>query len=504
MSISRRDLTKSGVATLAVSASLPTLAAHSQTPDTVERWGIFEAAFHGPSSGNPFIDVEFSAVFKQADQTITVPGFYDGDGIYRIRFMPPTTGPWIYRTVANHQTLDGRSGQFSVAPASPSNHGPVRVRDKYGLVYADGLQYREIGTTCYAWACQSEQLQAQTLKTLAAAPFNKLRMGLFPKWFVYNRVEPPLYPFEGSAPAHWDFTRFNPAYFQNLDRRIGQLRDLGIEADLILFHPYDDGHWGFDNMGTDGDSRYVRYVVARFGAYRNVWWSLANEWDYFKTKSEADFVRIGETIAKTDAFNHLCSIHNQKKFFDHGRPWISHLSVQNDMADNASLYIQQYGKPVVFDECRYEGNISEGWGDINPDRMVGMFWKTHVSGAFCGHGETYLNDREELWWSKGGVLVGQSPKRIAFFKRIIDAAPAAAIPLPQRNTWGVDGQYYLTYLWDRQHAVQSYKLPEDARFRADIIDTVAMTIWPVPGLHSGNVDIALPIKPYLAIRMMRV
>ena len=135
---------------------------------------------------------------------------------------------------------------------------------------------------------------------------------------------------------------------------------------------------------------------------------------------------------------------------------------------------------------------------------MGNFWKTLVEGAFCGHGETYLNAREELWWSKGGVLVGQSPALLAFFKKIVDAAPSTATVLAERNTWGVQGEYYLTYLWDRQHATQSYSLPEDAQFKAEIIDTIAMTITPIEKPLTGNAEIALPIKPYLAIRVVRV
>jgi hypothetical protein len=40
-----------------------------------------------------------------------------------------------------------------------------------------------------------------------------------------------------------DVTRFDPRFFRNLEERLAQLRDLGIEADLILFHPYDEGQW---------------------------------------------------------------------------------------------------------------------------------------------------------------------------------------------------------------------------------------------------------------------
>jgi hypothetical protein len=174
------------------------------------------------------------------------------------------------------------------------------------------------------------------------------------------------------------------------------------------------------------------------------------------------------------------------------------------MPDNAATYLRKWSKPVIFDECRYEGDIPESWGDITSDRLVGNFWKTLVEGAFCGHGETYLNAREELWWSKGGVLVGQSPERLKFFKQIVDAAPAAATVLGSRNTWGVEGEYYLTYLWDRQHATQSYRLPAGGQFKSEIINTLEMTITPVSGTLSGNASIALPIQPYLAIRVVRV
>jgi hypothetical protein len=305
--------------------------------------------------------------------------------------------------------LDGKTGSFTAIPAQADHHGPVRVKDQYHFIYADGTPYRELGTTCYAWTCQPAALEEQTLKTLAASPFNKLRMCLFPKWFNYNRGEPPRYPFVGQAPNQWNFTQFNPEYFQHFEKRIGQLAEMEIEADVILFHPYDAGHWGFDNMGAENNDRYLRYMIARLGAYRNVWWSLANEWDYFKTKTEADFERFGEIIAKNDPYKHLCSIHNQKTFFDHSKPWISHVSVQNDMPDNAPSYIRKYAKPVVFDECRYEGDIPEGWGDITAVRLVGNFWKTLVEGAFCGHGETYLTPRKSSGGQREVYLWGSVP-----------------------------------------------------------------------------------------------
>jgi hypothetical protein len=236
----------------------------------VECWAIFEVTLDGPTEGNPFLDVNFGADFSHAHRTITVDGFYDGDGLYRVRFMPDVEGEWRYVTRSNRAELDGIAGNFTVVTPSPANHGPVGVRNTYHFAYADGTPYNQIGTTCYVWNHQGDELETVTLATLKDAPFNKMRMCVVPKDYIYNQNEPPAYPFAGSLAEGWDTTRFNPTYFRRLEQQVGALRDLGIEADLILFHPYD--RWGFAKLDAATDDRYLRYLVARLAAYRNVWW----------------------------------------------------------------------------------------------------------------------------------------------------------------------------------------------------------------------------------------
>ncbi len=101
-------------------------------------------------------------------------------------------------------------------------------------------------------------------------------MCVFPKHYAFSQNEPEFHAFERQEDGRFDTTRFNPTFFQHLERRIGDLRDLGIEADLILFHPYD--RWGYSTMPSEVDDRYLRYLVL-VAAYRNIWWSMANEYD---------------------------------------------------------------------------------------------------------------------------------------------------------------------------------------------------------------------------------
>ena len=241
--------------------------------------GRWEMSLEGTREGNPYLDVELSCTFRHEGKSVTVRGFYDGEGVYKVRFSPPSRGPWRFQTRSNRPELDGKDGSFAVAPPATNNHGPVQVFEAFYLCYADGTPYHQFGTTCYAWVHQPRELQEQTLKTLAAAPFNKIRFCVFPKsYYVANKNEPDLFAFRKKADGKFDFSRPEPEFWRHFEGRILDLQKLGIEADIILWHPYD--RWGFSAMSDADDDRYLRYCIARFSAYRNVWWSLANEYDF--------------------------------------------------------------------------------------------------------------------------------------------------------------------------------------------------------------------------------
>jgi hypothetical protein len=276
---------------------LPSTAAVAET----EQWDVFEVTLQGPSHGNPFVSVHLRASFTHPEHApISVRGFYNGEGIYKIRFMPSALGIWKYVTTNNVDELSNREGKCIAVAPNRGNHGPVQVRNTFHFAYADGTPYKPIGTTCYGWTSQSGVLQERTLNTLVDAPFNKVRMCVFPKRYTWNENEPPHYPFVGTPPNAWDLSRFNPDLFRNFERGVAELRDLGIQADVILFHPYDKGHWGFDRMPDEADDHYLRYVISRLAAYRNVWWSLANEYDFMGAKVLSDWDHLFQIVVEED------------------------------------------------------------------------------------------------------------------------------------------------------------------------------------------------------------
>src|SRR5688572_30147091 len=100
-----------------------------QAQMNIEKWKVFEVTLKAGIAGNPFTDVQLAGKFIHSGDTITVAGFYDGDGVYKIRFMPQKEGSWNYTTTSNNKTLNNKKGKFTCTPAAGNNHGPVKVKD---------------------------------------------------------------------------------------------------------------------------------------------------------------------------------------------------------------------------------------------------------------------------------------------------------------------------------------------------------------------------------------
>jgi hypothetical protein len=347
--------------------------------------------------------------------------------------------------------------------------------------------------------------------------------------------EPVLYPFErwatGSpAKANWDLTRFNPAFFRQLEKRIDDLARLGIEADLILFHPYDKGHWGFDSLGKEADTRYLRYITARLSSFHNVWWSMANEFDFIKSKPRAVWDDYTQTVIDNDPYGHLCSIHNGSVYYDLWKPLFTHASVQNGSAvedfGRAVLLKNALLKPVIYDEVCYEGNIAQRWGRLSGEEMLHAFWQGIIAGTYVTHGETIQSHAgDTIFWAKGGKLRGTSSPRIAFLRKIMEDGPG---PLELADMWKdhqtaqADTNYYIVYFGKQLPPEWVFNLPKKnapsagARFRVDLIDTWNMTISPMKDTFElappegyrvydkQRKKIQLPLRPWLALRIVRV
>lgn len=532
----------------------------SGAPSTPQ-WGLFQLNLTGPaesSSYNPFEKVVVSATFEHHGSrgVLEVTGFFDGGARYCVRFSPPAQGEWTYTTASNVPELSNVTGSLVVQGVQ--GKGPVRSRG-FGLYTADGEPHVSVGTTSYQWASMPREMQKETLRTLRTAPFNKQRMTIFPKWYVYNHQNPVEVgtAFEirpGSAAENasawgcvggqcpslkgsFDLRRPNVSFWHNYEGLLREMNEIGVVADIILFHPYDGGHWGFDCMGgedpatynTTHDKFYLRYMAARLSAFSNVWWSMANEWSFNRCKGRGTnssaaqspspvWDELFETLAAADPYDRQTSIHNGNLLYNHSRPWISHVSLQGHEGDTAVLRAK-YGKPVIWDEVQYEGRLPCcAWGSLSAEEMEDRFWLAASLGVYAGHSETILrpgvqdDDRQPLWWAKGGSLVGGSPSRIGFYRARLAAGllgPDFGAATPRQEQFGETPAYdgtavanSLTAMDNRSMLVRFLRLgtwvvplpraaarggSEPSRgWTVSVLDTFGAQLTPCAGLKAGE------------------
>ena len=495
----------------------------------IEKYGMFELTMPGRSTELP------ECVFTNSGDSVTVRGFCENADRGCVRFMPMKTGRWDYRAEWCGRVEEG---SFECLPNTAGNHGPVRA-DGMHFRYDDGARYIPVGTTCYAWIHQTPEIITQTLETLKTSPFNKIRMCVFPKSMPYNNNDPAFYPFERREDGSWDVTRPDQRYWDHLDRMLKALQDLGIEADLILFHPYD--RWGFSTMEQKDNLIYLDYAVRRLSAYRNLWWSLSNEYEFSFKKTLADWDQFGELIAANDIYHHMLGAHNWIAPYPK-RPWLTHVSYQG--SDPRRLYMirEEYRLPAIDDECGYEGDIEFGWGDLSCREYMDRVWTITAFGCYAMHGETFHREDEVLWWAKGGRLYGQAPARLAFLKDFLQSLPGPIEPActdavrdPNgsaasegqkelfRRIWEMNDEhakdqirremmqpigrhpdFRLYYLGRSARSIMSLQLPENGSYRVEIINTMEMTRREAVSGVRGNIRIGLPGKEGMAVLVSRI
>jgi hypothetical protein len=228
-------------------------------------------------------------------------------------------------------------------------------------------------------------------------------------------------------------------------------------------------------------------------------------------------------VQHEDPYGHLRSAHQSRRPYDSSKPWVTHLSIQNggavtDFARVAHNRIN-YTKPSIFDEVHYEGDLPKGWGNMTGEEMTNRFWVGIVGGAYVSHGESF---QANPWISIGGVLIGTSPPRLIFLKKILESVPPEGIdPLVSTQDPGIGGQpgkYYLLYFNRTAPTEWAFELPAEklaagTLMHVDILDTWNMMITPVEQplkivpfndtmvRDENQTKIKLPGKPYIALRI---
>lgn len=235
---------------------------------------------------NPYVSVDLRAEFRSPHfHTYLMPAFWDGGRKMTIRFTPTEAGQWIYRTTSNVAAFDAKEGSFNaVVSDSP---GFVNVANLHHWATDNKQPHLWMGYIADRFAFDAPEAFDQKLNEAAQNKFNHFRGSI-------------LGSSSDRARVYLGADKPNPAYFDELDRRVLDIHKRGITTDLILAS--DPGY--VDSLFPDWQARerFIRYVVARYAPLNITWQGLEEFEDY--SDGRALLKELGGDLAKLDPYQH--------------------------------------------------------------------------------------------------------------------------------------------------------------------------------------------------------
>jgi hypothetical protein len=288
--------------------------------------------------GNPYADVECWVELKGPGFSKRIYGFWDGGHTWRVRVVATTAGQWTWTSGSNQAGdlgLNGRSGAIAARDwtdeekqQNPNRRGFLRPDAKgHALQYADGTPFFLLGDTwlgAVTWRLPLTGVAAdpgyeaapgvtfeQAVALRKRQGFNSVSMiAAFPTWAsdqypntyadkkgVYYRNAWEMFgvmvpgdkptaksmhderghrPFEmvpGSEGLP-DYDRIVPEFFRSLDRKMQHLTDQGFVAMLETIRRDVAPPWKAYFDFNESFSRFLQYMVARYGAYNMIFSKL--------------------------------------------------------------------------------------------------------------------------------------------------------------------------------------------------------------------------------------
>ncbi len=448
-----------------------------------ETWVMKEITLESEKSyTDPFNDVDVEMILVGNGVKYTVPAFWDGGKVWKIRFVCPSAGEWLFKTVCTdgeNKALDGRTGKVTCTEYDGKydiyRHGFVTAAycEKY-LTYDDGTPFFYLGDT--HWSLGDETVEM--VRTIAE---KREAQG-----FTVMQSEPI-----GAKFTLWDgVTEADMAGFADYDEKFAIIAEHGlVHANAEFFFtsymsPLIDNFGGIDKNGEMSASvkRYLeklsRYWAARYSAYP-VLWTLGQETDndFYMAGTENPawntennpYKLVAEYIEKYDAYSHPLTAHqensgstaaygngkgeNLKNYCDsepsifrntaahswYAAQWSPSLTKRSDYGREKDFWYNSQGKPVI----NYEGRYCMLWTKDFGSRMQG--WASFLSGMF-GYGWgahdtwSYLNVYDEENDSSDGIDTITSAEKI-------NATWRDALEYPCAYQAGYMKNFFISFDW---------------------------------------------------------
>ena len=258
----------------------------------VDKWEVVDIRFSTNKIEAPFETLFYARFTNPSGEQIEIPGFYNGDNQYIIRFSGNISGNWTYTTYSDLEEINNLKGSVLVSNTPyKKSRGAITI-DKINpqkFSYEDGTPYFLVAYE-FDWLFAldyGEKNQKNTNQILDKLEENNYNQVVFNAYAYDIRWEkdkttkpehdfskPKFFPFLGTNKIP-DYSSLNIDFFKHLDNVIANLNNRNIVAHLMIYVWNKEVNW--PNMYSLEDNRYFDYIIKRYQAYPNIIWDISKE-----------------------------------------------------------------------------------------------------------------------------------------------------------------------------------------------------------------------------------
>jgi hypothetical protein len=475
-----------------VVVNLPTITAVSLDRPELPRYESLELTLDAQAEyTNPYDarEVTLDATFTGPDGSeMVVPGFWDGQEAWRVRFTPSQEGEWAYSLTLTDGNGPSRpaAGQFTVTPSD--RHGWLQRGNVVNRAYNGRYLVHHDGTPFYGLG------HADALNILIDGFTIDHGVGLFNNMVEAGENYVVWWPFYSASPIASSYNDYSFSNMNVIDMVVKDAQAKGIYLVFTIWdHPQlrDDTHpWGAGNWGSNGFSKLTtldqfftdpeawawqenlyRYVIARWGYSPAIGlWQTVSEIDGTNAHGHTDVwhAKVNAYFEANDPYRHPTTASKAGDVdWATGHEAMDMMQVHlYDFDDDAvvaaavlarwtSLMWNRAEKPNWVGEFGVPGNAHY------PELFHNAIWAALANGAALTPAE----------WNSGGSWLRMSEEMLADLGRLgqfVDGMPLAAWdPLllqigssdPEVRAWGLAGVEGGLF-WVQDFALESQPIGE--------------------------------------------
>ncbi len=372
------------------------------------RWETVDLSFIATGKIEMPFQVDISCKFTHDDgSTIEVPGFFNGNNEWLVRFNPNKEGVWTAVSTSSIKRFSGKKYTIDVAPAKLGNRGGIRVskHDQQKLSYEDGTTYNLVANEVdWLFALDYGNPDLPKTKKLVEAissnGFNQIIMNVYaydldwkqsknidPKWNFGSKKE--IFPFLGDN-ENPDYSALNIEFFKHYDRVINLLEENGIVAHIMIYVWNKMVNWPEAN--SEADNMYFDYVVKRYQAKNNVIWDISKEALRYGYDDPNYITERVDRLKELDVYDRLVTVHDYDYCEAHPEK-VDIISAQfwntDIYSDMLRLKKQYPNKPNInlengsYEKCQYDIFLDSNYD--HPRSCVERNYKCAFAGAYSSY-----------------------------------------------------------------------------------------------------------------------